>query len=361
MDQRGLSQIDLARELGVSQTWVSQASRGIRDPGIGRTQRLLSRVGWEVLISPKSEDDPVRRRDFVATAASIAFVPSAKTGPYQDPVYVRQLAVRLENDRYRQGGIPIVSTALRHLRKTGPAITGTDRELQEAASELACETARILYDARRYDAAERTGVFALNLARHSGSASAQAGAYSALSRICIDQRRGERGAMYARRGLRVTGISPAQEAWLKLRLGRSLALMRGQERTAREVLEEAVSFDGLPVYEAADMVGNVGVALTGLGEYEEAHASIAKAVRLSGQCSTLLLVAYQAWEVEAAMRASKPALAADRMTTLARIVPLVSSARVNNRLAGVYQMTGRWAGAPEMRDAREQLRSVMRP
>lgn len=303
----------------------------------------------------------MRRREFVAVAASVAFVPSPTVGPYQDPLYVRELAERLTNDRFRQGGTPIVCTALRHLRRAGAAIGGSDRALQEAASDLACETARILYDARRYDAAERTGIFALHLARRSDGAAAQAGAYSTLSRICIDQRRGERGAMYARRGLAVPGLPPERRAWLKLRLGRSLALMGGRERLARQALDEALGYAGLPVQETADMVGNVGVALAGMREHEHACAAIAEAVRLSGRCSALLLVAYQAWQVEAALRAGRPSMAADRMTELARVAPLVSSARVDNHLAGVYALAGHWAAVPEMRDAREQLRSVIRP
>ncbi|GAA4639283.1 hypothetical protein GCM10023196_100320 [Actinoallomurus vinaceus] len=302
----------------------------------------------------------MRRREFVVTAASITFVPSPKVGPYQDPGYVRHLAERLAHDRYQQGGTPVVATALRHLRKVGPAVNGSDRALQEASSDLAGEAARVLYDSRRYPAAERTGVFALELARRSGSVRAQADAYSTLSRVNIDQRRGDRGAMYARRGLRLGDLPPAREAWLRLRLGRSLALLPGRERTAREVLEEALTVQGLPAYETADMLGNVGVALLGMREYDVARATIAEAVRLSGQCSALLAVAYQAWEVEAALRSDDPSLAAVRMTTLARIAPLVSSARVTTHIESVYRMSGRWAGVPEMRDARDQLHSVMR-
>ncbi|WP_345353793.1 hypothetical protein [Actinoallomurus liliacearum] len=302
----------------------------------------------------------MRRREFVAAAASITFVPTPKVGPYQDPGYVRQLAERLAHDRYQQGGIPVVSTALRHLRKVGPAVSGSDRALQEASSDLACEAARVLYDSRRYAAAEQTGVFALDLARRSGSTRAQADAYSTLSRINIDQRRGDRGAMYARLGLRLGDLPPARRAWLRLRLGRSLALLPGQERAAREVLEEALVVDGLPTYGMSDMLGNVGVAMLGMREHGGARSAIAEAVRLGAQCSTLLFVAYQAWEVEAALRAGDAPMAADRMTALARIAPLVSSVRVNDHIAGVYRLSGRWAGLPEMHDAREQLHSVMR-
>lgn len=358
MNRQGWSQTDLAAELGVSQSWVSQTSRGVKDSGIAKVQRLLERIGWEVHITPKTEEDPVKRRDFVTAVGSIAFVPSPKVGPYQDPEYVRALADRLARDRYEQGGIPVASTAIRHMKKVGFAISGKDPALQAAASDLACETARIFYDSRRYDVAQRAGSFALQLARRSGDVDGQASACSVLSRICIDRRQGDRGIMYARCGLSLPDLPPAQRAWLKLRLARSLALVSGQERAARDRLAELGDSEGFSPYEKADMKGNVGVALAGMRAYPDAHDAIAEAVRLSGQCSPLLLVAYQAWQVEAAMMAAEPLLAAEQMTALARIAPMVSSARVNSHIAGLLAMAARWPGVPEMREAREHLRSV---
>src|SRR5262245_8119308 len=281
MARHGWSQMDLAVELGVSQSWVSQTSRGVKDSGIAKVQRLLDRIGWEVRITPKSEDDPVKRRDFVAAVGSIAFVPSPKVGPYQDPEYVRTLAERLARDRYEQGGIPVTSIAVRHLKKVGQVISGKDRNLHSAASDLACETARVLYDSRRYDAAQRAGVFAVQLARRCGDIGAQASACSALSRISIDRGHGDRGIVYARQGLLLPELTPAQRAWLKLRLARSLALVPGQERAARDRLAELGHTEGLSAYERADMKGNVGVALAGMRAYPEAHAAIAEAVALS--------------------------------------------------------------------------------
>lgn len=358
MTRHGWSQMDLAAELDVSQSWVSQTSRGVKDSGIAKVQRLLDRIGWEVRITPKTEDDPVERRNFVAAVGSIAFVPSPKVVPYQDPEYVRVLAARLARDRYEQGGIPVASTALRHLKKVGFAISGKDRKLQSAASDLACETARIFYDSRRYDMAQRAGSFALALARRSGDVDGQASACSALSRISIDRGHGDRGIMYARQGLALPDLSAPQRAWLKLRLARSLALVGGQERAARDRLAELGCTEGLSAYEKADMKGNVGVALAGMRAYSDAHAAIAEAVTLSGQCSPLLLVAYKAWQAEAALAASQPMMAAEHMTALARIAPLVSSARVSSHIAGILTMSARWADVPEMREAREHLRSV---
>lgn len=358
MTRHGWSQTELAGALGVSQSWVSQTSRGVKDSGIAKVQRLLERVGWEVRITPKMEDDPVKRRDFVAAVGSIAFVPSPKVGPYQDPGYVRTLADRLARDRYEQGGIPVASTALRHMNKVGFAISGKDHKLQAAASDLACETAIILYDSRRYDVAQRAGSFALNLARRSGDVGAQANACSVLSRISIDRRNGDRGIMYARQGLSLPDLPPAQRAWLKLRLARSLALVAGRERAARDRLAELGDTEGLSAYERADMKGNVGVALAGMRAYNDAHAAIGEAVRLSALCSPLLLVAYQAWQAEAALAASEPVMAAGHMTALARIAPMVSSARVDSHIAGILTMSARWSRVPEMRTAREHLVSV---
>ncbi|MFB9838656.1 hypothetical protein [Actinoallomurus acaciae] len=358
MSRHGWSQVELAAELGVSQSWVSQTSRGVKDSGIAKVQRLLDRIGWEVRITPKTENDAVKRRHFVSAVGSIAFVPSPKIAPYQDPEYVRALAERLAQDRYEQGGMPVASTALRHLKKVGFVISGKDRKLQSAASDLACEAARIFYDSRRYDVAERAGSFAFELARRSGDVNGQAAACSALSRISIDRGHGDRGIMYARQGLALSDLSPSQRAWLKLRMARSLALVGGQERAARHRLAELGDTEGLSPYEKADMKGNVGVALAGMRAYRDAHAAIAEAVALSGQCSPLLLVAYKAWQAEAALAASEPLMAAEHMAALARISPMVSSARVNAHIAGILGMAARWSDVPELRQAREHLHSV---
>src|SRR2546426_101631 len=137
MKSREWTQTELARELGVSQVWVSQVSREQRDTGIIKASRLLARVGWELRITPiGEEEDPVKRRSFIAAAASVTLVPSAKTGPYQDPDYLRALATQLLETRNEIGGVPLVSTAVRHLGKIGQAINVRDRNLQVAAAGL---------------------------------------------------------------------------------------------------------------------------------------------------------------------------------------------------------------------------------
>jgi hypothetical protein len=137
-----------------------------------------------------------------------------------------------------------------------------------------------------------------------------------------------------------------------------MALMPGYERAVRDRLDELAGTSGLSAHETADMRGNIGVALTGMRAHREAHAAIADAVAISRRCSPLLLVAYQVWQVEAALVAGDPLMAAEHMTELAGTAPLVSSARVNSHIDGVLTMSGRWAHVPEMRLAREHLASV---
>lgn len=43
MEQKGWTQTDLARELGVSQAWVSEMSRGQKDTGMAKAVNLLAR------------------------------------------------------------------------------------------------------------------------------------------------------------------------------------------------------------------------------------------------------------------------------------------------------------------------------
>src|SRR4051812_26268647 len=119
MIRQGWSQTDLAAELGVSQSWVSQTSRGVKDSGIAKVQRLLERIGWEVRITPKTEEDPVKRRDFVTAVGSIAFVPSPKVGPYQGPGYVRGLADPPGRDRNEKRGNSGAPPPKRPMKKIG--------------------------------------------------------------------------------------------------------------------------------------------------------------------------------------------------------------------------------------------------
>src|SRR5918992_175746 len=203
MKVHGWSQSQLARELGVPRDWISKIKRGDRDPSIGRLSQLLAGIGWEVIIRPKREKGPVKRREFVAAAASVMFVPSPTVGPYEDPTNVRELAQRLAHARYEHGGGAIAATAMKHIRRIEPAVAGRDKQLQAAASNLAMESIWTLGDAHHFDAGENVGRLALELAKRSGNPDAQSRAYSALAALNIERGRADRALMYARRGVRL--------------------------------------------------------------------------------------------------------------------------------------------------------------
>src|SRR5918999_4597579 len=155
MAQRGCSGSQLARDLGVSQSWLSYAARGKKDTSTGNAARLLASVGWELVIRPKTEDDdPMKRREFMTAAASVMFVPSPKVGPDQDPAYVRELARTVARARYEHGSGTITATAIKHLRRIESAVTSGDRKLQEATSDLAVEAVWTLSEAHGFDSAE---------------------------------------------------------------------------------------------------------------------------------------------------------------------------------------------------------------
>ena len=180
-DQNGWTQDDLARELDLSQGMISLLINGKRDLAIGKLIRLLSRIGWEVRISPKAkENGPVERRSFLTIAASVAFVPAPKSTPYENPEFVRGLAERLSVSYEQLGGIPLASTALRHVKHIEGAINSRGRELQEAAAELARISSQVLYDAKRLDAATKTGILTLAFARRANFTQGIAWAYENL-------------------------------------------------------------------------------------------------------------------------------------------------------------------------------------
>lgn len=89
----------------------------------------------------------MKRRSFIATAASVALLPSAKAGPYEDPHYLRALATQLRTTRYEIGGVPLVATALRHLGRIRHSINALDPDVQVASAGLARAASVVLYDA----------------------------------------------------------------------------------------------------------------------------------------------------------------------------------------------------------------------
>jgi predicted XRE-type DNA-binding protein len=366
MEQRRCSQSQLGRDLGKGQTWVSETIRGTRGLDFAKVINVLARVGWEVVIRPKMEkSDPVKRREFVTSAASIMFVPSPKAGPYEDPANVLSLARRVAHARYEYGGGATAATAMRHIRRIRPVVLGRDRQLQQAASQLAAEVVWTLNDARRFDAGENVGRLALELARLSESPHAQSCAYSALTAINMERGSPDRALMYARDGVRLREVPETQHAWMRVRKARALALVRGQRHASRDELESVQAplagrgFWDQSEFDVADMLGSIGTALNGVGAHQEAHDTLDEAITLLGGSWPNLQSEFLAQQVIAVLRMSRPSLAADRMRALARVAPLVDSGRLDGYLRAALAESAGWATVPDVRDARDRLKSLV--
>jgi transcriptional regulator with XRE-family HTH domain len=365
MQANGWSQSQLARELGVPRDWISKIKRGDRDPSIGRLSQLLTGIGWEVVIRPKREKVPVKRREFVAAAASVMFVPSPKVGPYEDPTNVHELAQRLAHARYEHGGGSIAATAMKHIRRIEPVVTGRDKKLQAAASDLAAESTWTLSDAHHFDAGENVGRLALELAKRSENPDAQSRAYSALTQLNSEWGRADRALMYAKSGVQLPEVPETQQAWMRLRRARTLTLVRGQENAARDEIESVYGplrdrgFPGQSSFDVADMMACIGVALNRIGVHADAHGMLNEAVALLGDSSPNPQCQRLAQQALAALRMSQPALAAEHMLDLARVAPLVNSRWLDGDLREVLAESARWATVPEIRDARGQLKALV--
>ncbi|HZB31864.1 MAG TPA: hypothetical protein VE465_17030 [Streptosporangiaceae bacterium] len=303
----------------------------------------------------------MKRREFVAAAASVMFVPSPKTGPYQDPTYVRELARRVAADRYERGGALGVLSAMRHIRQIRSAVDSSDKELHVAASGLAVESVYTLNDAGRFDAGQKVGELALELAQLSGETEAQSRALSVLARVHYHRGDGGMAVKYAQRGARLHDVPPRQHTWLKLRHGWSLSIVNGQEHQARNALDDVQA--GLAdapegSLDTGDLMGSVGRAFYDLGEYRRAQDCLEEAMQLLEGSSPQLHGIFLARQIAASLRAAQPEFAADRMLSLARVVPLVNSDQLNNNVKDVLAASHPWRTVPEVRAARAQLHSV---
>ncbi|HEU5161482.1 MAG TPA: helix-turn-helix transcriptional regulator [Streptosporangiaceae bacterium] len=365
MHAHGWTQSQLARELGVPRDWISKIKRGDRDPSIGRLSRLLAGIGWEVVIRPIREKAPVKRREFVAAAASVMFVPSPKVGPYEDPTNVRELAQRLAHARYEHGGGSIAATAMKHIRRIEPVVAGRDKKLQAAASDLAVESVWTLSDSHHFDAGENVGRLALELAKRSESPDAQSRAYSALAALNDERGSADRALMYAKSGVQIPEVPEVQQAWMRLRQGCTLALVRGQEHASRDEMETVYGslrdrgFPGQSSFDVADMMASIGRALNRIGVHADAHGMFDEGVALLGTASPRLQGRLLAQQVLAALRMGQPSLAADHMLGLARVAPLVDSRKVDDDLRDVLAESAKWVTVPEIRDARDQLKPLV--
>jgi hypothetical protein len=352
MEHHGWSGSRLARELGTSQPWVSMVLNGQRDPGLSRAAALLERAGWELVLVPSGDNDPVRRRQFLMAAASVTLVPSPAANPYTSPGYVDALGARLADNEAQLGGAPLAREAIRHATRVIPVARAGGPALQAAASRLCRQSALILHDVRKLGQAETTARAALSLGLAAGDVPASASACDTLSMTTAHLPDG-RGARYAQRGLSLPELAGADRAMLSARLGRSLALA-GRPGPARASFDRALELaDG-----SAEVAGNAGIGLTDLGLTSQADGHLATAARMTaGQPFVHAL--YVARLAKSALRARDPGLTAQWMTALAALVPLVDSPRLAIHLRHLYDGTRVWDPIPEVHDARDWLREAM--
>lgn len=369
MEDHGWSQTRMGRELGVSQSWVSRVANGILDPGTRTASSLLAKVGWELRIMPKpEEDDPVKRREFVTGAASALFIPPPKTTPFHDPSYVDLLTQRMAEAHYAQGGDSQIMTLIGQGRKIQSAAISGGRALQSAASDFMRFGSYVFHQAGRADIGARFANNALHLATEARNSDKQASAYFALSivngfngnesSLDASAKTASRAVMFAQRGLRIPGIGDEPRAYLYGFLACGLANVPGNERQARSAIDRALNINAVPAIDRADIVGIVGNALRDIGERREALRTFEETVRLHAPYSPFLQARYLGDQIMLAFDMREPSLAASLMNTLSYMLPMVDSTVVDRQVAQMLRASRPWSAVPEVRDARERLQSV---
>ncbi|WP_242883692.1 hypothetical protein [Actinomadura litoris] len=363
MAERECSQVVLAEDLGISQAFVSQLVGGKRDYGINKMNRCLASVGWEVRIVRKGKENlPMERRQFMV-GVSVAFVAGPKTSPYQNPEYVRALAVRLSQSREQLGGTPLVPTARRYLGNVRAVMHSRDKNLLAAGAELSLISTLVLSDARQQKDAEEAGRFALGLAQRSTDPRVIGHSYEYLcqSTTASDP---HLAAHYAQLGLGAPDLPEEQRARLNARLATALArnayTSHSAARSASAVIDRARSVDGLPSETNALILGSAGLSNASLHRYDEADAALTDAIRTFGD-RPLYVALWRARQINTTLGAGNAEKAAHQMTALSAVVPLVTSGRLDNEVRQILTIADRWKRVPEMKDATLQLRSVAPP
>lgn len=374
MADRAWTQTELGRELGRDQTWVSRAIAGHRDLRTREASAFLAKVGWELRIAPKSdreatEDDPVKRREFVAGTAGLAsvmFVRTPQTTQFHDPKYVDLLTQRVIRSHNETGGDSLSRAVLHHARQIQSAASSGGHELLTASSEFMRAGSYVLHQAGRFDAGIALANSALLYASKTEHQDQKGLAHLALSFICGFPRNDDlpgkptgdigRSIMYAQRGLKVPGITDETRAYLNVFLARGLANVPGHERQTRMAVDRALNIESIPSISRADIIGTAGEALRDARADREASKMLDDAVHLSGSISPFLQAAYLGDQVLIALEARDLAMTAHLMDALSYAIPLTDSTRIDEQVRLILRMSKPWASVPEIRDARERLR-----
>ena len=372
MAERGWTQTELGRQLGRDQTWVSRAIAGHRDLRTREASKFLATVGWKLYISPESdgketEDDPVKRREFVAGLASITLIPTPRTTPFHDPSYVNLLTQEIFQTHNQIGGDSLAARVLGFAHKVGRASAGGGRELQSAASDFMRNGAYVLRQAGRPDMAIRLANDAIRYAGQTSDADRQAWAYSALiwassfnaSSSSEVGKNGIQAVRLAKEALKINGIGDEPRAYLNACLACGLANVPGNERQAQIAIEKALTVDRLSPIDQADIMGMVGSAFHDMGKRQEAFAMFDHAVHRSSNVGPFIQGSYLCNKINIAFAAREPERAAILIYDLSRIIPLVDSARIDSKIKEILQAAKPWeASVPEVRQAREMLLSM---
>ncbi|GAB2808264.1 hypothetical protein GCM10022221_01950 [Actinocorallia aurea] len=303
----------------------------------------------------------MKRREFIAGMASVPLVPNADPDPYRDPAYVDLLTDRVNKSLFDSGGSASLRSATRHLGRVRKAVSESrDPRLLSSASSLARQVALVHYDSAGLPEAEAIARTAVAYAHAAGDGDKQVLALNNLAMFCAYAGDGHRGQQYARRALTVPDASPGREAQAHMQLGRALGLLNEKRASATHLTRaQQLGADHLPALECADMTGGVGVALYEQGDWDAARSVLTEAVTLISPLAPLLGANYHARQVQSALGASQPLLAAELMAPLVRVAPLVSSARLDGYLSEILRLSARWRKVPEVDDMWQQLRDLL--
>lgn len=369
MEERGWSQRRLGRELGKGQTWVSKVIRKVMDPGVLAARSYLEKVGWELHISPKTEDDdPMNRREFTLGASAL-FIASPKMTPFHDPEHVNLLTQRLIHVHYYLGDDSQVRRLIDQAGKVRSAAVSGGRELQSAASDFLRWGAYALRGSGRTDIATRFANDAVHLAGQAEDPDKLALGHCALiwasvfngydNSVGASSKNVGQAVMLARRGLKVPGIGDEPRAWLNGILACGLANAPGNEKEARTAAERALGVDTIPTKEQADILGTAGNVFRDIGERRNALKMLDEAARRLAPLSLFNQTQYLSDQIMLALDLRESDRAASAMNTLSCLVPLVDSTRITKQAQRVLEAARPWAGDSEVRQARERLRSVL--
>jgi hypothetical protein len=258
--------------------------------------------------------------------------------------------------------------------RQAPAGPRTDKAFL-AGAELAKIAGSMSFDAGLQGAAQRYYVTAVQLAKAAGSDTLAAVTLAALARQLFDLLEPEDGlevvalAQYGTRHTATPGLRAllhTREAWGHAQQGRSNAVHKAvglaeEAHAQREPEAEPRWTSGL---DAAELAGVIGARYRDLARHDPAQAP--RAARYIGQALTLRDASRQrnrAFDLIGLARVhlitGEPEQAA---TLIGQALPLTGErapGRVGRKLGDFYREAGRWAAVPEVRDAREQLRSLL--